>query len=146
MVIHNQIDKSNLKDDLSTILDRYSSKKLSDREIQNLNNRESNVKHYHQLLENFKNSKSNTQEQFLNTLTVFIGGTLELKEDELHQTMLIYLLSISSYINDFFNTQNLKNRKHHVKEIKKLFVDAVHNIITTYENELLKTVKKIEEV
>ena len=143
MIIPQPIDSMNIKKDLVKILDKYSSKSLTDTEIQSLKNRDKNVKHYLKLLNDFKSASSSNEDLFLSSVITFIGSALNMKEDELHQIMLIYFLLIASYITDFFNTQNLSEKKKHIKKMKKLFLDATLNIITTYELELLKTIENI---
>ncbi len=140
--LHN-INKLNIKDDLSKILDKYSSKSLTDQEIQNLHDKDKNVKHYLILLQEFKESSASNEEVFINNLITFMGSALKHDEDELHQIILIYLQLIASYITDFFNTQGLKEKKKHIKKMKKLFIDSAENIITTYEYHLLKTILTI---
>jgi hypothetical protein len=115
------IDKLNIKEDLTNILDKYSSKTLTDKEIQNLHVKDKNVKHYLKLLKEFKESSSSSEDHFLNSLIKFMGTALESDEDELHQIILIYLQLIASYITDFFNTQGLQDKKKHIKNMKKLF-------------------------
>jgi tetratricopeptide (TPR) repeat protein len=138
------IDIENIDDKLMYILDKYSSKELTQQEIQNLYNRDKNVKYYLSLLDKFKQANSSNEDQFLNSIIDFMGTSLSNKsQDELHQILLIYLLTIASYIVDFFNTQNLKNKKKHIKTLKKLFIDATQNVLKTYEKKLLQTIEKI---
>jgi len=134
------IDKLNIKKDLTKILDKYSSKTLTEQEIQNLNDRDKHVKHYQKLLQEFKESSSSSEQHFENSLIKFMTDALHSDEDELHQIMLIYLQLIASYITDFFNTEGLKDKKKHIKNMKKLFIDSTENIIKTYEYQLLKTI------
>lgn len=138
------IDKLNIKEDLTNILDKYSSNNLTDKETKNLYDRDKNVKYYMKLLNEFKESSSSSEDHFINSLIKFMNSALTSDKDELHQITLIYIQLIASYITDFFNTQNLKNKKKHIKKMKKLFIDSTHNIIKTYEAELLKTLKTIE--
>ncbi len=138
------IDKLNIKQDLTNILDKYSSNNLTDKETQNLYDRDKNVKYYMKLLNEFKESSSSSEDHFINNLIKFMSSALKSDKDELHQIALIYIQLIASYITDFFNTQNLKNKKKHIKKMKKLFIDSTQNIINTYEAELLKTLKTIE--
>lgn len=138
------INKLNIKEDLTNILDKYSSNNLTDKETKNLYDRDKNVKYYMKLLNEFKESSSSSEDHFINSLIKFMNSALTSDKDELHQITLIYIQLIASYITDFFNTQNLKNKKKHIKKMKKLFIDSTHNIIKTYEAELLKTLKTIE--
>ncbi len=142
-VVHN-LDKSKMKKDLANILDKYSSKELSELEIKNLYNRDKNVKYYLSLLETFKQASASNEDKFMSSIIEFMGNALVNEEDELHQILLVYLLLIASYITDFFNTDGLKDKKKHIKKLKKLFYDSTLNIITTYESELLKTIKKVQ--
>ncbi|EQB34412.1 hypothetical protein M947_11055 [Sulfurimonas hongkongensis] len=138
------IDKLNIKKDLTEILDKYSSKTLTEQETQNLKDREKNVKHYQKLLQEFKESSSSSEQHFESSIIKFMTEALYSYEDELHQIMLIYLQLIASYITDFFNTEGLKDKKKHIKNMKKLFIDSTDNIIKTYEHQLLKTLKSLE--
>jgi len=141
------INKDNIHDKLKDILDKYSSKELTNQEVQNLTNRDKNVKHYLSLLDKLKHSSASSQEQFLNSLIEFMGNSLSKEsQDELHQILLIYLLTIASYIIDFFNTQHLKDKKRHIKNLKKLFIESTENVIKTYELQLLKTIEKVQKV
>ena len=142
-IVHN-LDKSRMKKDLANILDKYSSKELSELEIKNLYNRDKNVKYYLNLLEIFKQASASNEDKFMSSIIEFMGNALVNEEDELHQILLVYLLLIASYITDFFNTDGLKDKKKHIKKLKKLFYDSTLNIITTYESELLKTIKKVQ--
>jgi len=137
--LHN-IDKLNIKKDLTKILDKYSSKTLTKQEIQNLNDRNKHVKHYQKLLQEFKESSSSSEQHFENSLIKFMTDALHSNEDELHQIMLIYLQLTASYITDFFNTEGLKDKKKHIKNMKKIFIDSTENIIKTYEYQLSKAI------
>jgi hypothetical protein len=139
------IDKMNIKKDLTSILDKYSSKVLTAQEIQNLHDKDKNLKHYLKLLQEFKESSSSSEEHFMNSLIKFMSGALmDSNEDELHQIVLIYLQLIASYITDFFNTQGLKDKKKHIKNMKKLFLESTLNVLNTYDAQLSKTLKLLE--
>lgn len=138
-------DTNNIHKQLVEILDKYSSKELTAQEIQNLHNRDKNIKYYLKLLDEFKHSPHSTEDLFLNNLITFMGTAMQNEsKDELHQILLIYLLLIASYVTDFFNTQELKDKKKHIKNMKKLFIEATQNILKTYENQISQTIKKIE--
>ncbi|MDY0101273.1 MAG: tetratricopeptide repeat protein [Bacilli bacterium] len=139
------IDKLNIKKDLAKILNKYSSKTLTTQEIQNLYNKDKNVKHYMKLLQEFKDSSASSEQHFESSLIKFMTDALHSDEDELHQIMLIYLQLTASYMTDFFNTEGLKDKKKHIKNMKKLFYDSTLNVITTYESNLLKTIEKINQ-
>ncbi|MDY0193558.1 MAG: hypothetical protein RBR93_08525 [Aliarcobacter butzleri] len=134
------IDKLNIKKDLTKILDKYSSKTLTAQEIQNLKDRDKNVKHYLKLLEELKQSSASNEQLFESSLIKFMSDALHSSEDELHQIMLIYLQLTASYMTDFFNTQSLKDKKKHIKNMKKIFIDSTENIIKTYEYQLSKAI------
>lgn len=135
------IDKLNIKEELANILDSYSSKTLTTQEIQNLHDRDKNVKHYIKLLQEFKESSASNEDHFMDSLIKFMTDAIDAKEDELHHILLIYIKLIASYIIDFFNTQGLKEKKKHIKNMKKLFIDATQNIIDTYEFLLLRALE-----
>jgi len=138
------IDKLNIKKDLEDILDKYSSKTLTAQEIQNLHDKDKNVKYYLKLLQEFKESSASSEQHFLSSLIKFMSDALHSDKDELNQIIFTYLQLTASYITDFFNTEGLKDKKKHIKNIKKIFIDSTHNIIDTYECQLLKTLKSLE--
>ena len=130
---------------LKNILDSYSSSELQEDEVKSLHERLDSITLCKQYLQDFKESPASSDEIFMNTVIAFMEKTLQLKEDEFHQIMLIYFLLISSYITDFFNTDGLKEKKKHIKKIKKLFYDATENVVKTYEFALLETINRITE-
>ena len=138
------IDKTNLQTDLVNILDKYSLKEFRDTELQGLKKRVQNIQEYNKLLHQFKNSGSSNDELFIHHFIMFNNYVLELQEDELQQILITYLLTISSYITDFFNTKNLKDKKRHIKKIKKIFIESTQKIIDTYSLELLKAIDKVK--
>ena len=64
--------------------------------------------------------------------------------DELHQIMINYLLNTTTYISDIFNTKELKNKKTHIKKIKKIIITLMEKVIKAYELEISKIVDEIQ--
>ena len=98
MTILAEINKNSITNDLTKILDKYSSKKLTTAEIQNLYDKEKRVQLYLELLEIFKKSSSSNEELFIENFTTFIGASLKIEPDELNEILGIYFLSIASHI------------------------------------------------
>lgn len=144
MSILKSIDKTNIADKLQKTLDKYSSRELTDTEVQSLLDKDKNVKLYLKFLEEFKTSSASNEDVFMRNFIDFMGKSLNLKQDELHQIFLVYLLSIASYITDFFNTKDLKDKKKHIKNIKKIFIESTLNVIKTYEHKLTKIIQKVQ--
>ena len=138
------IDKTHLQADLSKILDKYSQKEFRDIEFQGLKQRAQNIEQYNKLLTQFKQSSSSNDEMFTHNFIWLTNYILEVQEDELQQILITYILTISSYIIDFFNTQGLEDKKRHIKKIKKIFLESTQKIIDTYSLELSKTIERIQ--
>lgn len=144
MSILKSIDRTNITGELEKTLDKYSSKELTEAETQSLLNKDKNVKLYLKYLEEFKTSSASNEDVFMRNYIGFMGKCLNLEQDELHQIFLVYLLSTASYITDFFNTQDLKDKKKHIKNIKKIVVESTLNLIETYERKLTHIIQKVQ--
>lgn len=137
------IDKKNLKTDLLSIFDKYSSKSLSDEELQGLKNRQQRVQKYYDFLNTFKEESSPNADLFMKSYTKLLDSMVAFEQDELHQIMMNYLLILSPYISDFFNTKELDNHKKHIKKIKKMIITLLEKIIKAYEQEIEKVLEDL---
>lgn len=145
MTLLKDIDKSSIKKELIDILDTYSSKELTQNELQSLKEKQDNINNYLYLLDAFKKETSSNEELFIKSLNSFVSNSLSIKEDELSELLVIYFLKTVPTITDFFNTQELENRKNHTKKIKKIFVNNIEKIIFAYEESLKCTIKKLDK-
>jgi hypothetical protein len=138
------IDKTDIIKQLEKTLDKYSSKELTDKEIQSLLDKDKNVKLYLKYLEDFKTSSASNEDIFVRNFIDFMSKSLDLEQDDFHQIFLIYLLLTASYVTDFFNTKDLQDKKKHIKNIKKIFIESTLNVIKTYEYKLTQTIQKVQ--
>lgn len=145
MTLLKDIDKSSIKKELIDILDTYSSKELTQNELQSLKEKQDNINNYLYLLDAFKKETSSNEELFIKSLNSFVSNSLSIKEDELSELLVIYFLKTVPTITDFFNTQELENRKKHTKKIKKIFVNNIEKIIFAYEESLKCTIEKLDK-
>ena len=132
MVELKQLEKQVITTELKKIFDKYSSSELTTEEKDALKNRKTSLIQCYEYLENFKNQAASNDDMFLDSLMDFIGDILDTDKNELHQILTVYFLLVGSYIADFFNSQGLKNKKKHIKNIKKIFIDSTLNILDTY--------------
>ena len=138
------INKSDLKNQLISLFDSYSSMSLSYEETKEIKDKLKRVKDYHKFLITFKESSSANDELFIDSYVKLLDSMVSYHQDELHQIMMNYLLNSSTYIADIFNTQELTNQKKHIKKIKKITFTLMEKVIKAYEQEISKIVEKLQ--
>jgi hypothetical protein len=147
-IVPTKVDEVNLTQDisedkdfnkLSNFFNKYSTTSLNDEEKKALQCRLKQIEEYYNILEEFKNSPHSNEDIFLASYIKFVSSmcnhscSLELKE-----LITIYFLRIASFIDDFVNTKEIKNKKKHIKKFKSFLVEQVNNIIKIYEEDLKK--------
>ena len=136
--ISTNIKKSELRNSLFYILNQYSEDKLSEEENDLVVQRLQQIKILKDALQLFQDSPSSNSDIFLSNYLKLLNTILQEKHLELLQILIIYFLTTSSYIVDFFNTQGLKNQKKHVKKLKIEVVTQLKKVIDSYEDTLKK--------
>lgn len=138
------IERSNFKSQLITLFDSYSSMSLSKEEIEELIAKKGRLTHYHDSLTAFKESSSANEELLMQNYVKLLDSMVNYHQDELHQIMINYLLNTTTYISDFFNTKELKNKKTHIKKIKKIIIALMEKVIKAYDLEISKIVDEVQ--
>ncbi len=98
-----------------------------------------------QRIQEFAQQKMPTMSQFHNyfsTLGEELIASPSQHFNELAQVYIIYLENIGGYIGDFFNTQNIKNPKKHIKKFQKILISQFLKIADKYLESLEKINKK----
>lgn len=136
------LNKKSLSSKLKSILDSSSEAKVSQIEINKLDQRKQQIQEYRDLLIDFAQASSSNDLMFIQSFITLIQRILDSSKTELHEIMSLYFLTISSYITDLFNTKELNNQKKHTKKMKKIITMQIEKIIKPYESELLKVVEE----
>jgi hypothetical protein len=132
--IEKNLKKETIRKDIKEFFDKQSTTKLDDKEIDGLACREGQIKDYYQYLEEFKNAP---HINFLGSLITMVSNMCNHScSFELRDLITIYFLNTTSYADDFFNTQELKNSKKFTKKFKSIFAVQVERIIKTYDEDL----------
>nr|WP_321267005.1 6-hydroxymethylpterin diphosphokinase MptE-like protein [uncultured Sulfurimonas sp.] len=144
VTITEALNKKDLKTKLLSLFDKYSSKSLSEEELQRLKERQKRVKKYYEFLDTFREDSSSNAELFMKSYTKLLDSMVVFEQDELHQIMMNYLLISSTYVSDLFNTKELQNHKKHIKKIKKIIIALLEKIIKAYEQEISKVLNTLQ--
>ena len=129
---------------LKEILDHYSSETLIDKEKQAINLRKNQVELYYKILDDFLHAISSNDKTFIQSYIKLVTSFLQMDHDELHQIIFIYILEVGTYPIDMISTIELKNKKKHIKKIKKMLYTLIKNIIDIYDKNLEELIKQIE--
>jgi len=143
--LKNTLNADNIKEELQTFLGQYASNKLTPTEIKKLHQRQKKLIQYFNILEKFHHSPTANIDSFMYHFTSLITKYLQMPHDELQQIIFGYIFETSTYIADFFSTEELKNEKKHIKKMKKIFYTLVLNILQRYERDLNALLKEIEK-
>jgi len=134
-----------IKETLMNSLDKYSSSELTQKEIDSLSERLERSNLYAKFLDDFESSSASNEDMFIENLIRYLNNSISMPDDELNQILGIYFLNIIAFITDFLNTQNLKDKKKHIKNLKKLFIKNTRKIILMYQKGLNVTIDKLEK-
>ena len=133
----NDLDKSITINSIEKTFDSYSSEELSNIEYKEIENKLEQISNFNTLLEKFKVSPTSNDDIFLLSFENLASSIFnDAYHFELWEILIIYLLRVSSYIDDFFNTVEVKNKKKHIKKLKQFLIIQLGKIISTYEDDL----------
>ena len=107
------------------------------------------IKKIEAIIQNYTKQKYSTMDRFHHAmLGLFIDILGEDKNKdafEINNVFEYYLKYISGYIFDIINTKNLKNEKHHIKELNKLITSQLLKIVNFYKDYLENYLSEISE-
>jgi len=135
-----QLNKDQESHQLLKLFKKYSTQELDQEEKRLLNLRVKQIALIKQAIQVFKETPNANVDMFISSYIILLNDILKEKHLELMQILIIYFLSISSYILDFFNTKELKNRKKHIKKLKEEIIIQLKKIIIYYEEDIKKIV------
>ena len=130
------LDKKEKFDKLKKFLNSISEDKINNQDIDNLQKQLNEAQRLYDYLEEF-NKNVNTSnysiymKSFYSLSSEFINIDKEEKED-INIVFHSYLMYVTGYIFDIFNTKNLKNTKRHLKKVNKIFVEQCKKILDLY--------------
>ncbi|WP_457745053.1 6-hydroxymethylpterin diphosphokinase MptE-like protein [Sulfurimonas sp.] len=143
-----ELHKQDIKKELRHYFDAISTIELEKTEIDGLYCRKSQLHDYYALIEKFQNSSHTNADMFLASIITLVQEMVNHEcIFEIKDIMTIYYMNITPYIDDFFHTQELKNKKKFTKKFKSILVKNIMKIVRTYDEDLhrLDRLKKEKE-
>lgn len=137
------INKSNLSQELVTFFDRYSSSSLDDEEMEAIECRVKHIAESRAFLQEFQESPHTDKDIFEVHFIQFISKISNSKcKFELWEILITYTHRITPYIDDFFNTKEMKVTKKHIKKLRTLIISQFEKIINDYEEIIEELIKE----
>ena len=137
-----EIDKKSLHDELLITLKKHSKKVLSHEDVISLQKRADFAKEIKNIIHNYeKNTTYKNSEKFVSNI---LGLTLDIMQIPTRESLNLinvydmFLSYVLPLIVDFFNTQDLKNEKKHMRKLNKMLVSEMYAIATIYEEKIEK--------
>ena len=139
------LNKTLLKEQLSTLFDNYSENKLTAEEKEALICREQHIKESKNFIKEFKERPYSNKDMFEVNFIQLISKLANSKcKFELWEILITYAHRVTPYIDDFLNTKEFKQTKRHTKELRSLVISQFTKIVNDYE-EILGELQKEEE-
>lgn len=127
-------DKKDVLIDLRNLFTKYSTSSFTEEEVLSFKHRQKQLETIRSFVENFKNAPTINAALFTGAYKIFTQNIMLSEKNELRELLLVYTYNTSSYIIDFFNTQELNDIKKHTKEFKKIIIIQYNKIIDYYED------------
>jgi len=143
------IDKSNLSKSIRFALKESSTNKLSTYEIKSLQAELESVIRMRLYIEDFKTThNSKDVDKYMSNLIDLVINILQEETKENNSTLIEvyydYFKYILSIVDDFFNTKDANNTKHHIKKMNKIVENGLDSIQERYENALCTFLEKLD--
>ncbi len=145
------LDKTILHKQLQEFFDSYSTDTLNDAEMRLLELRQRFIDEMYEVLDAFAAKPYASRDIFYYHYLKLVNAlAINDYTNELKELLNVFLLRITSFISDFYNTKDMKNMKKHNKKFKQILEKQMRKMTQAYEEELHKLTDKnldvIEEV
>jgi hypothetical protein len=141
------LDKNAAIQEIKSIFLQNSEDYLTAKDFEVLQNKLAYVKNIKAIIKNYAQKKYSSMEKFHHgVLGLFLDILSEEKNKdalEINNVFEYYLKYISGYIFDLINTGDLKNEKHHIKQINKILTSQLTKIIDFYEEYYEKYIEEM---
>jgi hypothetical protein len=129
------LNKSNFSIELMDTFNKYSKSLSSDDILNNsLHLRRVQLNTFYQHIKKFKKTKTNDAESFMKAYRKLIIDFNSINKFEFRELLTVFILNTASYVSDLFNTNELKNEKIVVKEMKDIYIQQLLKIIDYYRD------------
>ncbi|WP_457746351.1 6-hydroxymethylpterin diphosphokinase MptE-like protein [Sulfurimonas sp.] len=137
VTLEKSLNKQNITKELRHYFDAISTTQLDSIEIDGIYCRQGQLKDYYILLEKFQNSSQSNSDIFLSSLITLAQEMMNHEcAFEMKDIMTIYYMNTTPYVDDFFHTRELQNKKKFTKKFKTVLVKNINKIVKTYDEDL----------
>ncbi|WP_457749364.1 motility associated factor glycosyltransferase family protein [Sulfurimonas sp.] len=135
--LEKDLNKQHIRKEFQHYFDALSTTQLEEKEIDGLYCRKAQLHDYYTLIKKFQNSSYIDSERFLASVIILAQEMINHEcIFEIKDIMTIYYMNITPYIDDFFHTKELKNKKKFTKKFKHILVKNINKIVKTYDEDL----------
>ena len=130
------LDKQDKFNELKSFLNTISEDTLNTKDIDNLNKQLNEALRLYNYLEEFDNNVNTSNYSiYMKSFYTLSSEFINLNQEEklnINTVFHSYLMYVTGYIFDIFNTKDLKNTKRHLKKVNKIFVEQSKKILDLY--------------